>query len=195
METFHQYHGIGRGYNYDLHLKPFKKIWMLQVLIKYSSLIYLLFVHDLEENFQTPFYSNFHSSPFMLLHKANKDCLGVSFSGCSAVHLWDISSQASLPVLGCTLVLKMGIKTHMFSSFESHSLRTYIYNLVKKGSEYFPLTLALLNSLFPLSSCQCQEQTLIEASFVSNFVYWASITNRNLLVKLLTLVSESPHAM
>lgn len=154
-----------------MHLKHFKKI--LGTASTHQILIYLLLVHDLKEIFQTHFYPNFHSSPLTLLHKVNKDCLGVSFSGCSTVHLWDITSQASLPDLGFTPVLKMGIKTHMFSSFYSHSLRTHIYNLVKKWTGYFPLTLALLSSLLPLSSCLYQEQTLIDPSYVSNFVYWA----------------------
>lgn len=83
----------------------------------------------------------------------------------------------------------------MFSSFDFNSLRIYIYNLVKKWTGYFPLNLALLSSLLPLSVCLYQEQTLIEPCYVSNFVYWASITNRNLLVKLLTLISESSHTM
>lgn len=72
---------------------PLKNSEVLKVLIRYSFLIYLLLSHDLKEIFQTRFYANFHSSPLTLLHKANKDCLSLSFSGCSAVHLWDITSR------------------------------------------------------------------------------------------------------
>lgn len=188
METFNEHHTIGRGYKYDPHLKPSKDPGILQVFTRHLFLINLLLVHNLKEVFHTHFYPNFCSSPSSLLH-SNKDCLGMHFLGCSTVDLWIISSQPSLPDLGLTLVLKKEIKLISFLHLNPTVSELNIYNLVKKWTKYFPLILALLNSLWPLSFCLYQEQMLIKLCYVSNFIYWASITNRNMLAKLLTHIN------
>lgn len=123
-----------------------------------------------------------HRSPYCIPTRIALDAFFRPF------HCWPLS-QPSLPDLGFTLVLKKEIKLIRFLHLNPTVSELNIYSLVKKWTKCFPLILALLNSLLPLSFCLYQEQTLIKPCYVSNFVYWASITNRNMLAKLLTHIN------
>ena len=132
-------------------------IWSPQKILgycKYSPDTYFLLIFSLFITWKRVsipiFIPIFVHHRFILLH-SNKDCLGMHFSGCSTVDLWIISSQPSLPGLGFTLALKKEIKLISFLHLNPAVSELDIYNLVKKWTKYFPLILALLNSLLPLS--------------------------------------------